>query len=64
MRVHDEGCVCGHGAYNHPNAGVLGQLLGLRSNCIRCDCHKFRRVPPREVPVPSPNAASEGATDG
>lgn len=35
----DEGCVCGHGQYEHGG----GSLYGEHSRCIRCACQEFRR---------------------
>lgn len=39
-----EGCVCGHGAYNHGGGRTaLGRMMGEHSRCIRCSCMEFRR---------------------
>lgn len=40
-----EGCVCGHGAYNHGGGSTfIGRLFGEHSRCIRCSCMEFRRA--------------------
>lgn len=46
VRRHDqpEGCVCGHGAYNHGGGHTaIGRIMGEHSRCIRCSCMEFRR---------------------
>lgn len=42
----NEGCVCGHGGYNHGDGYTfVGRFLGHHSRCIRCNCTKFERAP-------------------
>jgi hypothetical protein len=57
-----EGCLCGHGQYDHPNFGLLGRLAGQRSSCIRCSCSEFQRDrsgdPPRTSTWTDPAVAS------